>query len=88
MWCFRETLQAEPALAFEFLEAARRREASLGVDVSQGDWQREDDELRIRWAYGESRRLLQRYASVREELQVRHPPGLFWSRSGARLWRH
>jgi len=76
MATYRETLQAEPALAFEFLEAARRREASLGVDVSQGDWQREDDELRIRWAYGESRRLLQRYASVREELQERMASGV------------
>lgn len=41
------------------LQAARRREASLGVDVQQGDWTREEDEARARWAYSEAKRLLQ-----------------------------
>ena len=33
---YREMLQAEPSLAYRFLEAARRREATLGIDVQQG----------------------------------------------------
>ena len=31
----------------------------MGVDVQQGDWTREEDEARARWAYSEAKRLLQ-----------------------------
>lgn len=33
---YRETLQSDPRLGAQFLAAARRREAALGVDVTQG----------------------------------------------------
>ena len=33
---YRETQQADISLGIQFLAAARRREASLGVDVLQG----------------------------------------------------
>jgi hypothetical protein len=69
-------LQAEPLLAQRFLEAARRREASLGVDVQDGGWSPEEDEQRVRWAYAEARRLLQRYSGVREALQERMASGV------------
>ena len=69
-------LLAEPSLAVRFLEAARRREASLGVDVQDGGWSPEEDEARVAWAYGESRKLLQRYSGVREALQERMATGV------------
>lgn len=45
---YGEMLQAEPALASAFLAAARRKEAALGVDVTQGGWTLEQDEARVR----------------------------------------
>jgi hypothetical protein len=63
-------------LALKFLEAARRREASTGVDPTQGGWQAEQDELRVRWAFSEARRLLQRYSGVREALQEQMAAGV------------
>ena len=50
---------SRPALAAQFLQAARRREASAGVDVQEGGWGEgeEADEVRLRWAFGEARRL-------------------------------
>jgi len=73
---YGEMLQAEPALASAFLAAARRKEAALGVDVTQGGWTLEQDEARVRWAYAEARRLLQRYSGVREALQERMAAGV------------
>lgn len=73
---YREMIQAEPSLAPRFLDAARRREAMLGVDVQQGGWAVEEDEGRIRWAYGEAKRLLQQYSGVREALQERMTSGV------------
>ena len=73
---YREMLQSEPSLAQRFLEAARRREASLGVDVQDGGWGAEEDEQRVRWAYAEARKLLQRYSGVREALQERMATGV------------
>ena len=73
---YRETSQSEPAIAGQFLEAARRREASLGVDVQDGGWSVAEDEGRVRWAYSEARRLLQRYSGVREALQERMATGV------------
>lgn len=72
---YSETLQSDPGLASTFLSAARRREA-LGVDVEQGGWSTEEDEQRVRWAYSEAKRLLQRYSGVREELQERMAAGV------------
>ena len=69
-------LQSEPSLGTSFLEAARRREASLGVDVQDGGWALEEDEERVRWAYSEARKLLQRYSGVREALQERMSAGV------------
>ena len=69
-------LQSEPALGQRFLEAARRREASLGIDVQEGGWSPEEDEKRVRWAYSEARKLLQRYSGVREALQERMSAGV------------
>lgn len=66
---YRECLVSEPELGLKLLQAARRREASLGVDVQQGDWTREEDVARARWAYSEAKRLLQRYSGLREKLQ-------------------
>ena len=66
---YRECLVSEPELAIKLLQAARRREASLGVDVQQGDWARDEDSSRARWAYAEAKRLLQRYSGLREKLQ-------------------
>ena len=66
---YRELMQAEPTLGAQFLSAARRREAATGVDVTQGGWADDEDDARLRWAYSEARRLLQRYSGVRTELQ-------------------
>ena len=68
---YRDVQLADGSLGVQFLSAARRREASLGVDVQQGAWgsDEQSDELRVRWAYGEARRLLQRYSGIREALQ-------------------
>jgi hypothetical protein len=73
---YKDMLQSEPSLALKFLEAARRREASTGVDPTQGGWQAEQDELRVRWAFSEARRLLQRYSGVREALQEQMAAGV------------
>lgn len=59
---------SRPGLALELLQAARRREAALGVDVQQGGWAREEDEVRVRWAYTEARRLVSTYSGAREAL--------------------
>ena len=65
-------LAAESASAARaFLDAARRREAALGVDPQQGGWaiSDEDDERRLRWAYGEACALATRFGGVRVELE-------------------
>ena len=72
----REMLQSDSSLGKNFLEAARRREASLGIDVQDGGWDPVEDEERVRWAYAESRKLLQRYSGVREGLQERMATGV------------
>lgn len=36
----------------------------------------EEDEKRVRWAFGEARRLVQRYSGVREALQERMSAGV------------
>ena len=54
--------------------AAARGE--LGVDVQDGGWALEEDEERVRWAYSEARKLLQRYSGVREALQERMSAGV------------
>jgi hypothetical protein len=59
---------SRPGLALEMLQAARRREAALGVDVQQGGWTKEEDEARVRWAYSEARKLVSSYSSAREAL--------------------
>jgi hypothetical protein len=59
---------SRPGLALELLQAARRREAALGVDVQQGGWAREEDEARVRWAYNEARKLVTTYGGAREAL--------------------
>jgi len=59
---------SRPGLALEMLQAARRREASLGIDVQQGGWTREEDEARVRWAFTEAKKLLSSYGGVREAL--------------------
>ena len=64
-----ELTQSDPAIGARLLEAARRREASLGVDVTQGGWGgAEDDDLRLRWAYSEARKLCQRYSGLTGEV--------------------
>ena len=73
---YREMLQSEPSLAQTFLEAARRKEAELGVDVQDGGWSMAEDDGRVRWAYAEAHRLLQRYSGVREALQERMATGV------------
>ena len=45
---YRECLVSEPELGIKLLQAARRREATLGVDVQQGDWTRGEDAARAR----------------------------------------
>jgi len=75
---YRETQQADISLGIQFLAAARRREASLGVDVLQGGWDAnaEKDELRVRWAFSEAKRLLQRFSGMREQLQEQMATGV------------
>ena len=74
---FDEVRVSNPGLAAAFLQAARRREASLGVDVQQGGWATPaDDELRVRWAYEEARTLMRRYAGLRTALQERMESGM------------
>ena len=51
-------------------------QAALGVDVQDGGWDASEDEGRVRWAYSEARRLLQRYSGVREALQERMAAGV------------
>jgi len=62
---------SRPALAAQFLQAARRREASAGVDVQEGGWGEgeEADEVRLRWAFGEAKRLLAANAAAQQALQ-------------------
>ena len=56
---YSESVQSDPKLAARLLGAARRREATLGVDVAQGGWpadaDADADETRVRWAYGQAR---------------------------------
>ena len=61
-----------------FLEAARRREASLGVDPQQGGWvvNAEEDERRLRYAYAEARRLVTRFSGVIETVEERMTEGI------------
>lgn len=73
---YRETLVSDPTLGAQFLDAARRREFSLGVDVQQGGWAADSDDARVRWAYSEAKRLLSRYSGVREVLQERMASGV------------
>ena len=68
---YSEAIEAEPSAGARFLEAARRREATVGVDVQQGGWAPEEDDGRLRWAFAEARRLLRRYSGLREALQER-----------------
>lgn len=67
---------ASPSLseAREFLQAARRREVALGLEVDEGGWQpgRDPavaDDVRLRWAYAEARRLLARFSGLRNSIQ-------------------
>ena len=66
---------ASPSLseAREFLQAARRREMALGVEVDEGGWQPGDpavaEDVRLRWAYAEARRLLARFSGLRNSVQ-------------------
>ena len=78
MLVFKESRQADPSMPMQMLRAARRREASLAVDCQQGGWAsgEEEDEARVRWAYAEARRLLQRYSGLREQLQERMVSGV------------
>ena len=43
---YKDTLVADPALPLRLLEAARRREATLGLDPDQGGWTSEEDQAR------------------------------------------
>ena len=56
---YSESVQSDPKLAARLLGAARRREATLGVDVAQGGWpadaDADADDTRVRWAYGQAR---------------------------------
>ena len=66
---YSDITQSDPAIGTRLLEAARRREAALGVDVTQGGWGgAEDDDLRLRWAYSEARKLCQRYSGLTGEV--------------------
>jgi len=67
---------AFPAVAAAFLADARRRQASLGVDVEAGGWTSDEDESRVRWAYAEARRLIQRFSGLRAKLQERMVTGV------------
>lgn len=65
------SLAASPRVALEFLQAARRREAQVGVDVLQGGWSAGDDEARVRWAFAQSTAMLRTCTGVREAVQER-----------------
>lgn len=71
-----EMLLSDAAVAKRFLEAARRREGTTGVDVQDGIWKLEEDDKRIDWAYSESKKLLDRYSSQRQALQDRMAAGV------------
>jgi len=73
---YKETLQSDPALPLRLLQAARRREATLGIDPNQGGWSAEEDEARAKWALAEARTLLKRYSGLREQLQERMVSGV------------
>jgi len=73
---YADMLVSSPKIANEMLQAARRREASLGIDVQEGGWQPDADEERVRWAYSEARRLLKRFSGAREELQDQMAAGV------------
>jgi len=75
---FGDLVTSDPSVAANLLSAARRREASLGIDVSAGGWADDPaaDEARLRWAFSEARRLLQRYSGMREELQEQMVAGV------------
>jgi len=67
---------ADPAIAASFLAEARRRQASLDVDLEAGGWTLDEDDARLRWAYAESRQLLKRYSGLRGKLQERMVNGV------------
>ena len=43
--------------------------------MDQGGWTREEDELRVRWAFAEARRMLQLFAGVRDVVEKRMAAG-------------
>ncbi|KAL1526688.1 hypothetical protein AB1Y20_015390 [Prymnesium parvum] len=73
---YRQTLRSDPQLPLSLLKAARRREATLGIDPNDGGWTREQDEERVKWALAEARALLKRYSGLREEIQERMVSGV------------
>lgn len=73
---YSNLLKSEPKLPLELLQAARRREASLGIDVQQGGWNPDEDEERVRWAYAEAKRILQRFSGLRKQLQEQMSVGV------------
>lgn len=73
---YKGMISSNPSLGREFLQAARRREASIGIDVEEGGWSSEEDDQRIRWAYSEARRLLQQYSGLRKELEENMVAGI------------
>jgi len=73
---YKDTLISDPALPLRLLQAARRREATLGIDPDQGGWTAADDEARVKWALAEARAILKRYSGVREQIQERMVSGV------------
>jgi len=73
---YDDLLVSEPGLPMQLLRAARRKQATLGVDALQGGWTADDDEARVRWAYAEAKRLLKRYSGTRAQLQTQMAAGV------------
>ena len=80
---YEQIIASRPGIALEMLRAARRRQSRLIVNVDEGGWGAngsEDvddlDSARVSWAYGEARRLLQRYSGVHAQLQDRMESGV------------
>ena len=75
---FGDCMVSDPTIAAQMLKAARRRQAWLGIDLQQGGWGEGEgeDKQRLRWAYGEAKALLKRYAGVREEVQEQMAAGV------------
>ena len=63
------SLAVSPKVAVDFVQAARRREAQIGVDVQQGGWEASDDEARVRWAFAQATAMLRTCAAAREAVQ-------------------